>query len=595
MSKKDKETLQYLQSPLPNTKQNSYKSIKLNWGGLNKRNVIDTGELSMEHNISTQAAPYLTPSEKRVEYCDIEFPNPMNLYGFGDCLFVVNKDRNVAGEKFAYTDDNMIDPNGSINGSIKDRTAERYGIYGNLFLERYRREPPGDYANDPKKIVNAEFVFLNRIRNNTRMMRLLCTGWYTNIGNIEGEIATKPQVKARANKSRCLVRFNVFTNTDSPLTSDVIKKILVYPDMMASVEDYTSDNMDYDYFGEKLPILDYATAQNSRVFGVTNNTVFASGYNSYTNYRMDNAINSSAENAWYTTTQSNTKGDGNFTGIAAYGGHVVCFKKDFMHEIYNNKNPFRIQDVYAEGCIDNRTIQDVDGTLFFVSEDNVKVYTGGNPEIISYNLGIKKFKNCCAGNDGRNYYLYCEDEKDQKAIFVFDTLSKKWSQQSIDDQVVGFANTTEGMFLLTKYAVVTKETDESTGKESETTNYYGKIYKIDTEDYNHAWSFETDVITTLSNARTVDIKHIKKLQLLGEFSENSRLKVYIVYDGEEFDENKSQLLCEVSGKTGIHPIRVLIRKGANRSFKLRFEGYGYIKLYEMEIITMAGGVKDVSG
>lgn len=572
MSKKKEEKLQYLQVPLPDTKQNHYRSIKLNWGGLNRRNEFDTGELSFETNISTKESPYLTPSEKRIQYCDIVFPNPIGLFGFDDCLFVVNWDKNVLGDS-------------CVSDEIPAGLPQQYGIYGNLWYHQN-----GEYD---KKLVGKDFILLTRLKNKKnkiqRKTRIM------NNGTDIMDMIRKKEVQ------RSIVRFNVYEDVDSPLTSDVYQKILIYPDKICNSNDKFSDDSTFEISSfagsvySAIPDIQYATVFNSRVFGVTNNTVFASGYNSYLNYKMDTVLYSSAENAWYSTSQSNTKGDGEFTGIASYGGHVICFKKDFMHEIYNTKNPFRIHDIYAEGCIDNRTIQDVDGTLFFVSEDNVKVYTGGNPEIVSYNLGIKKFKNCCAGNDGRNYYLYCEDEKDRRAIFVFDTLSKKWSQQEIEDQVVGFANTTDGMFLLTKYAVVTQETDESTGTQYSKTSYYGKIYKIDTENYDHDWSFETDVITSLSNTRTVDIKHVKKLQMLCDFSENSRLKVYAVYDGEDFNQNSSHLLCDISGKKGIYPVRIVVRKSANRSFKLHFEGYGYIKLYEMEVVTTEGGTKDVSG
>lgn len=593
MAKKKDNSLSYLQVPLPDTKQSSYRSVKLNWGGLNQKHTLDTGELSMEQNISSVDFPYLTPSEKRTEYCGIEFINPMNLYGFGDCLYVINKDKNVEGDDgcdFVYTDKGLK-THSQLGINLSEYTAKKYGIYGNLYTYKYGAG--GGESGGIKYVAKHEpyFVFLNRLKKDNqgeivRNMRLLTTGYYQGIGEIE-EDNTLSITKSnnRTKKDRCLIRFNVFTNPDSPLTSGTSKKILVYPDMVSvSFDDETDPFLVQDFNPNKdLPIFDYATVHNSRVFGVANNKVFASGYNSYVNYKMDTANYSSSENAWYSTSQSNTKSEGDFTGITSYGGHVICFKKDFMHEIYNTKNPFRLKDVYAEGCIDQRTIQEVDGILFFVSEDNVKVYTGGNPEIISYNLGIKQFKNCCAGNDGRNYYLYCEDEKDRKAIYVFDTISKIWSKQETEHEVVDFANTTEGMFLLTKYK-----------KNKDDENYYGKIFKIDTADYNHDWFFETDVMTSLSKIRTIDIKHLTKFQLLAEFSENSSLKVYALYDNEEFDKEKSQLLCDVKNKVGMHPIRILNRNGANRAMKLRFEGYGFIKLYEMELIVRGGGIKDVS-
>ena len=241
-----------------------------------------------------------------------------------------------------------------------------------------------------------------------------------------------------------------------------------------------------------------------------------------------------------------------------------------MHEIYNTKNPFRLQDIYAEGAIDNRTIQDVDGQLIFVSEDDVKVYTGSNPRIIGYPLNMPKFAYAVSGTDNRNYYLYCEDgttdEEDNpiRHLYVYDTFTDMWSEQSIGQRVINFAHNKNGMYMLCED---------------------GEIYQMDTDDYNHYWSFETDLITN----KTADIKHIKKLQMLAEVSEGAEMEVYILYDDEVFDENPSRLVWSNKEKYGRLPIRVKPRKTANYGFKLHVKGKGYVKLYELEIFVEQGG------
>ena len=50
--KKNDNTLQYLQMPLPKGRRYS-KMTKVNFGGLNKRNTVDSGYLSMARDIST--------------------------------------------------------------------------------------------------------------------------------------------------------------------------------------------------------------------------------------------------------------------------------------------------------------------------------------------------------------------------------------------------------------------------------------------------------------------------------------------------------------------------------------------------------------
>jgi hypothetical protein len=312
-----------------------------------------------------------------------------------------------------------------------------------------------------------------------------------------------------------------------------------------------------------MPNLKYATVHLSRVFGVDDDRVYASGYNDYTNWNLDTVDEYNEANSWCSPSQANTKAGGKFTGITTFQSHIICFKHDFMHEIYNTKNPFRLQDIYAEGAIDNRTIQDVDGKLIFVSEDDVKIYTGSNPRVISYNLNMSKYTSAVSGTDNRNYYLYCEDADYNKHLYVYDTLTDLWSEQSIDVGVLSFAHNKNGMYMLC--------TD-------------GHIYKMDTNNYNHKWSFETELITN----QTVDIKHIKKLQMLVELNTNANMQVYILYDNEVFNKNTSHLVYS-SDKSGRFPIRVKPRKTANYGFKLHIEGYGYAKLYELEIFIEAGG------
>ena len=98
---------------------------------------------------------------------------------------------------------------------------------------------------------------------------------------------------------------------------------------------------------------------------------------------------------------------------------------------------------------------------------------------------------------------------------------------------------------------------------------------------------DVEYIANITN-KTVNIKHIKKLQMLVDIPATSNMRVYILYDDEEFDKNTSHLVY-TSHKSGRHPIRVKPRKTANYGFKLHFEGTGYIKLYELEIFVETGG------
>ena len=646
-NKKKENTLSYLQMPLPEGGKYS-KMTKVAFGGLNKRYTLDSGDLSMESNISTNEYPYLTPSCIREPFKDGYYVDnakyPISMAAFDDFLIVVYYEKTFIDSVWHYEikvdyitedEDGQTLIHTGILESNKDkaqatidipRSIVQFNVYDTptdpitgQFVKRLLFFPdkasmfmriveiPKDfkletadtdvlyfhYNDNGDKVYSVVKVIAEKDDNGevtyTRQQDLVggtnyfvCDGMDVLVKEYKnktpevdesGAIIYPPPETASHN---CYYRNSYNNDIYRWCEYETVKREEEwgldengekYGFVIDENGNYTKDGG--TAYGWKvsmpptMPDLKYATVHLSRVFGVDDDRVYASGYNDYTNWNLDTVDEYNEANAWCSPSQSNTKAGGNFTGITTFQNHVICFKHDFMHEIYNTKNPFRLQDIYAEGTIDNRTIQDVDGKLIFVSEDDVKIYTGSNPRIIGYNLNIPKYKYAVSGTDNRNYYLYCEESGNKKHLFVYDTYTDLWSEQSIDSKVWSFAHNKNGMYMLCED---------------------GSVYKMDTDDYSHEWSFETDLITN----KTVNIKHIKKLQMLVEVATNANMQVYILYDDEEFNETTSHLVY-TSSKTGKFPIRVKPRKTANYGFKLHIEGTGYVKLYELEIFVEAGG------
>ena len=553
--KKNENTLQYLQMPLPEGGKYS-KMTKVSFGGLNKRYTIDSGDLTMEKNISTNEYPYLTPSSQRKGVLS-GYTTPISMFAFDDFLIVIyfkNYEIKVDYIASEYDEDTGALEYKVYTGML-NADASTLDIYPRSIVQFNVYDTPTDPLTG--KYVKKLLIFPDK-----KSMDFEITENNFEIKDMEVLVKT-------------------YTNDDSPyLPPDSASHNYYYKNLStkakeadtlygAAIYKWVDDESDSEKSGWKIsipptmPDLKYATVHLSRVFGVDEDRVYASGFNDYSNWNLDTTNEYNESNSWCSPSQSNTKAGGNFTGITTFQNHVICFKRDFMHEIYNTKNPFRLQDIYAEGCIDNRTVQDVDGKLIFVSEDDVKIYTGSNPRIIGYNLNMSQFEYAVSGTDNRNYYLYCEDKIGNKYLYVYDTYTELWSEQNITKRVVAFAHNKNGMYMLR---------DD------------GYVYKMDTDDYSHSWSFETDLVTN----KTVNIKHIKKLQMLVDVAEGANLKAYILYDDEVFDENKSHLVY-TSNKHGRLPIRVKPRKTANYGFKLHFEGSGYVKFYELEIFVESGG------
>lgn len=573
--KKNENTLSYLQMPLPSGSKYS-KMTKVAFGGLNKRYTLDSGDLTMESNISTKEYPYLTPSEYKEKYFG-KYSIPIGMFAFDDFCIVIYKLRNV---KYTEESKTWVQDEIKIDYIVYDEENDKYTKYTSLvgvdekttnmtdeqyaeYVEEQRCIVQFNKYDESEDIINGSYVKKLLIFPDKKSMNFEITENNFEIQDMHVDIKTYtndtdpflPPDTASHNH----YYLNIGTEAAKSIKTDYGKGIFRWVD----------DEVDSENSGWKIsipptmPNIKYATVHLSRLFGVSDNCVYASGFNDYTNWSLDSTGEYNESNSWFSQTQSNTKAGGDFTGITTFDGHVVCFKRDFMHEIYNTKNPFRLQDIYAEGCIDNRTIQDVDGKLIFVSEDDVKIYTGSNPRIIGYNLNMSQYEYAVSGTDNRNYYLYCEDKIGNKYLYVYDTFTELWSEQNITNRVINFAHNKNGMYMLC---------DD------------GYVSKMDTGIYDHEWSFETDLITN----KTVNIKHIKKLQMLVDIAKSANMRVYILYDDEVFDENTSHLVYS-SNKNGRVPIRVKPRKTANYGFKLHFEGTGYVKLYELEIFIEAGG------
>ncbi len=584
MASKKKQELSYLQMPMPSGRK-SYKMVKRSWNGLNYRQTIDTGALSMEKNISTLEAPYLTPSPKWQAKYDT-YTNPIGLFGFDDFLIVIYRISSAI-----YVD--YINDDGDVfTGQIKASGATYKDEYPRSVVQFNVYDTPtdpvaGEYVKKllifPDRVsMDFHYELLDEIPDEPEIGKIYCTENSSGTKTYRVYSSDDDYVETLYFPiSDMSVLVKEYENDTEPyLPPDTASHNYYYQNTSAEAKEadtlygtavyrWVDDEADSENTGWKIsipptmPNIKYATVHLSRVFGVDEDRVYASGYNDYTNWNLDTVDEYNESNAWCSPAQSNTKAGGEFTGITTFDNHVVCFKKDFMHEIYNTKNPFRIQDIYAEGAIDNRTIQDVDGRLIFVSEDNVKIYTGANPRIISYYLNMDGYENAVSGTDGRCYYLYCEDRNGYQRLFVYDTIAEQWSEQDIELTVLNFAHNKNGMYALC---------DD------------GDIYKIDTNSYSHNWNFETDLFTN----ETVDIKHIKKIQMFAQLASNARLKVYVLYDDEEFDENTSHLVYS-SDSTGQIAVRVKPRQTAGYGVKLHFEGYGYARLYELEMFMEAGG------
>ena len=535
-NKKKDDEIKYLQRPLPQGAKEK-TTVRVNWSGLNMVQTLDTGELSLEKNISAAEAPYLVPSQKRKLVYTVG-ARPNNLFGFSDFLVLIHNnvyDNIPVAERIENIDNQneKIVQGSELGGTTPKQIAESAAYF----------MTPND---------RDDYYAANLKNDNEKLDWIKTNAAYA----YEKFITEK----------RCVVMMSKYDG--KALTGSYQKKLLFFPDRQSG--DFLLGNGLNIADIPQMPMIKYATVHLSRLYGVNDERVYVSVFNDYSSWAYDTANEYDKQNAWASAAQSNVKATGDFTGLTTYLNSVVAFKRDYMHEITGSSNPFRINDVYAEGATDNRNIVEVDGYLIFVSDDAVKVYTGGNPRIISYKLGVGRFSDAVAGTDGRRYYLYCRDGNGARRFFVYDTMLETWSEEEITENVIAFAHNDIGFYMLV-------ETNDGTSA----------IYRIDTGDYDgQEWAAETDITA----GKTIDIKHVQKVQILADVAAGSEIRAYLLRDGERFSEKMEPIYrfkneTETTKKAAL---RVVPRMTAHWGSVLRLSGVGYSRIYQAEL-TMKGG------
>ncbi len=222
--------------------------------------------------------------------------------------------------------------------------------------------------------------------------------------------------------------FNVYDDTDDNIvTAGFTRRILIYPYCLSFDPEGDAVLKSFNVSDNAVPKLKQVVVMNGRVFGVLDGKFYASKWNNYAGWNLpapDTLTEDIPSMAWVSTTQSDIDASGDFTGITVYDGHVIGFKRNFMHMLYNNKNPFRIVDVAKVGAISQQAICQVGQILFFVADDGVYAFTGGYPKRISDKLNISDYEGAVLGGDDRTLYCYVPSKG---KTFTYDTVNSMWS------------------------------------------------------------------------------------------------------------------------------------------------------------------------
>lgn len=334
------------------------------------------------------------------------------------------------------------------------------------------------------------------------------------------------KISELAANAKCLVDFN--------------GNILIFPDKV--YYDYIED----DDGSFTCPDIDFATVHENRVFGVKGSNIYACKMGDFTEW------STFSDPPLLTDSYATDVASGeDFVGITTYAGHVEMFKKQVLHELYGQlPSNFKVLEAAKEGALNNNTFAELEGALFYLSPEGVKVYAGGYPEFISYNLNQNKHAAGAAGTDGDKYYISLHNGTDYE-LLIYDPKHGVWHKED-DMQVIGFAYYEGHLYAMANAGV----------------------YKFRAGTETVDWELKT----TVFDENTFDEKDTVRIRIQVKMSIGATLKVYSSYDQADFTL-ENVFTSDTVNKRNIY---VTLHKRNADFFQLKLTGSGNCTIYRIE-------------
>lgn len=554
-----------MQYGLIETKRQSREKID-KFGGLNLTEMTEKNEFSYMLDMSSDKYPYITPSRMRSGILAQAGMRAVIAPQYSDKKDITAF-TGVAGDKFYYngTEKSQIIPDGNVtlvdfNGriiicvynQITDEKGKKQDV-SNMFYYDYTAKGDGTVkpmeqgytdkircsaysSGDPKDDV----VVTNYLQSSA--------GWsdfnegdsifiegFENTENNTVQLDSRYQDISPKRAVSCIVE-----------KKDGNKLYIQMYNRNGNALVFTKETSDNVKVYKKIPTMNHICIHNNRLWGTNPNGeyIYASKQGDPFNF---NTFQGLANDSFYAEIGT----AGGFVGIVSYRDNLVAFKRDYIHHIYGDKpSNFTIpKQLEGCGCIDIRSVAQVDSTLYFLGYNGFYAYAGGQPVLISQKLN-KKYSKAVAMTDGRKYIAACLGD-----LLVLDTRYGVWHREKPINAI--------GTFRWHDKLYIASE---------------NMLYEYGTEP-PQIWRAESVII----HDDTFDNKGMTELWIRAKIDEGSEIKVLTSEDGGDF------LTRTVLKPQGLKVYRIPIRFINGEFYQYRLEGKGDAVIYSIERVISSGG------
>lgn len=297
-----------------------------------------------------------------------------------------------------------------------------------------------------------------------------------------------------------------------------------------------TDSATYTETGElsikrSVPDLKFMCEHENRLWGCTDTAIYASKLGDIFNWNVYDGLDTDS----YTITPGSA---GVFTGCISYRGFQTFFKEDHIYKIYGSMpSNFEVMGSATLGLAagSSGSLAIAGETLFYMSRNGVMAYTGGIPQPMGADFGVKRFKDAVGGSDGLKYYISMQDEHGAWGLYVYDTQKGLWHKED-DSQITHFARWGGNLYMLNHQGDLwiagnAQEPPEDVTKETDI-EWFAEFADFTEEDPNK--------------------KGVSKIQIRLELEEGATVQVWLMFDSD--------------GKW--HRVNGALGEGAKRSYYL---------------------------
>lgn len=402
----------------------------LEFKGLNRKPVIDDGEMRDMKNLSSDEYPCLTQRRARKEYIynddDIKlYESPVQMIKKLDALAVIDHKKGY-GYWFYYDGQELYE---------FDEEQTMVGMNEKIIFF------PEKIWFDAKLYKETGSTAFGRLEAS-----VTASGTVDVVANDDGTELTFPGDPdfSGFNASNAITVVGTLTwEGDSPGSVEFTKSLpaagilsyvngnvmMLEPDLFMELQaaGVTDAKLKNARVYKSCPNLTHVMEYGNRLWGTCDddNTIRCSKLGDPTDweYFQNESIDA------YAATQGT---EGKWTGCAAYSTHLLFFKENYVHKVYGSyPAEFQIVTQEANGIEAGsaKSVAIIEDNVFYKSRIGIMVYSGDRPELISAKFAASVYKNVVAGSNRRKYYASLQLEDGTRELIVFDASQGVWHKE----------------------------------------------------------------------------------------------------------------------------------------------------------------------